>query len=319
MKPTSISAEALFEKHRQALHWEWVAGHAHPERHFDEAAVRDARSAADLIGYLNYIHPYRVQIVGRREVGYLCEHSDDVIERRIARIVTLEPPMIIVADGQVPPNRLVAMCDRADIPLFVTSESAGHVIDVLRAYLGHLFAERTTRHGVFMDILGLGVLLTGESGLGKSELGLELISRGHGLVADDAVDLFRTSQTSLEGRCPELLLNLLELRGIGLLDIKAIFGETAVRRKMRLNLLVHLVRKETMEREFERMPYEPLFEDILGMPVRKVVIAVDAGRNLAVLVEAAVRNTVLQLRGIDTYQEFIKRHQAAIEGKVSDD
>ena len=313
MKPSSISAEALFEEHRTTLHWEWVAGHAHPERRFDEAAVREARSAADLIGYLNYIHPYRVQIVGRREVAYLNEDGDDVIERRIARIVTLEPPMIIVADGQAPPNRLVAMCDRAEIPLFVTAESAGHVIDVVRAYLGQLFAERTTRHGVFMDILGLGVLLTGESGLGKSELGLELISRGHGLVADDAVDLYRISQTAIEGRCPELLLNLLEVRGIGLLDIKSIFGETAVRRKMRLKLLVHLVRKETMEREFERLPYEPLFEEVLEVPVRKVVIAVDAGRNLAVLVEAAVRNTVLQLRGIDTYGEFVRRHQKAMD------
>ena len=312
MKPTSISAEALFEEHRQALHWEWVAGHAHPERRFDDAAVRDARSAADLIGYLNYIHPYRVQIVGRREVAYLNEASPEVAERRISRIVTLEPPVLIVADGQVPPDKLVAMCDRADIPLFSTAESAGHVIDVVRGYLSQHFAERTTRHGVFMDILGLGVLLTGESGLGKSELGLELISRGHGLVADDAVDIYRISQTSLEGRCPDLLLNLLEVRGIGLLDIKAIFGETAVRRKMRLKLLVHLVRKETMEREFERLPYEPLHEEILDVPVRKAVIAVDAGRNLAVLVEAAVRNTILQLRGIDTYREFIERHQKAM-------
>ena len=313
MKPTSISAETLFEAHRETLRWQWVAGHAHPERQFAEAAVREARSAADLVGYLNYIHPYRVQIVGQREVAYLNASSAEDLERRIARIVTLEPPFLIVADDQVPPDRLVAMCDRAEIPLFVTRESAGQVIDVMRAYLGQRFAERTTRHGVFMDILGLGVLLTGESGLGKSELGLELVSRGHGLVADDAVDFFRTSQTAIEGRCPELLMNLLEVRGIGLLDIKAIFGETAVRRKMRLKLIVHLVRKETMERDFERLPHEPLYEDVLGVPVRKVVIAVDAGRNLAVLVEAAVRNTILQLRGIDTYQEFIDRHQRALE------
>jgi len=314
MKPTVISAEALFEEFRTTLHWEWIAGHAHPERHFDEAAIRDARSAADLVGYLNYIHPNRVQIVGRREVAYLNEPDVDVTERRISRIVTLEPPVLIVADAQVPPDQLVALCDRADIPLFVTDESAGHVIDVVRGYLGQHFAERTTRHGVFMDILGIGVLLTGESGLGKSELGLELISRGHGLVADDAVDLYRVSQTALEGRCPDLLMNLLEVRGIGLLDIKAIFGETAVRRKMRVQLIVHLVRKETMEREFERLPYEPLSEDILGVQVRKVVIAVDAGRNLAVLVEAAVRNSILQLRGIDTYGEFVRRHQQAMEG-----
>jgi HPr kinase/phosphorylase len=313
MKPTSMSAEALFEAHRESLRWEWIAGHAHPERKFAEAAVREARSAADLVGYLNYIHPYRVQIVGQREVAYLRAASAEDQERRISRIVTLEPPVLIVADDQAPPDRLVAMCDRAEIPLFVTAESAGHVIDVVRGYLGQHFAERTTRHGVFMDILGLGVLLTGESGLGKSELGLELISRGHGLVVDDAVDIYRISQTSLEGRCPELLMNLLEVRGIGLLDIRAIFGETAVRRKMRLKLIVHLVRKETMEREFERLPYEPLYEDVLGLPVRKVVIAVDAGRNLAVLVEAAVRNTILQLRGIDTYQEFVQRHQRAME------
>ena len=312
MKPTVISAEALFEEFRTTLHWEWIAGHAHPERHFDEAAIRDARSAADLVGYLNYIHPNRVQIVGRREVAYLNEPDVHITDRRISRIVTLEPPVLIVADAQIPPDRLVALCDRADIPLFVTEESAGHVIDVVRGYLGQHFAERTTRHGVFMDILGIGVLLTGESGLGKSELGLELISRGHGLVADDAVDLYRVSQTALEGRCPDLLMNLLEVRGIGLLDIKAIFGETAVRRKMRLKLIVHLVRKETMDRDFERLPYEPLSEDILEVPVRKTVIAVDAGRNLAVLVEAAVRNTILQLRGIDTYQEFVKRHQDAM-------
>ena len=319
MKPTVISAEALFEALRTVLHWEWLAGHAHPERRFDEVAIRDAQSAADLVGYLNYIHPYRVQIVGRREVRYLTEVPPEDQARRISRIVTLEPPVVVAADDQAPPEQLVAMCERADIPLFVTKESAGHVIDVLRAHLGQHFANRTTRHGVFMDILGVGVLITGESGLGKSELGLELISRGHGLVADDAVDLYRVAQTALDGRCPDLLMNLLEVRGIGLLDIKAIFGETAVRRKMRLKLIVHLVRKETLEREFERLPYEPLYETVLDVPVRKAVIAVDAGRNLAVLVEAAVRNTILQLRGIDTYKEFIERHRIAMEGGAGAD
>ena len=204
--------------------------------------------------------------------------------------------MLVLTDGQVAPDALLSMCERAQIPMFATHEPSAFVIDVLRAYLSKHFAERTSMHGVFMDILGLGVLITGESGLGKSELGLELITRSSGLVADDAVDLYRVNQTTIEGRCPELLQNLLEVRGIGLLDIRAIFGETAVRRKMRLRLIVHLVRRETMEREYERLPYEPLTQDVLGVPVRKAVIPVVAGRNMAVLVEAAVRNTILQLR-----------------------
>ena len=300
------------------LQWEWVAGLGASERRFDEVAVRAARSGADLVGYLNYIHPYRVQILGEREVAYLVNATPEDCARRISRIVTLEPPVLVLADGQGAPEALVSMCERAQIPMFATRESSAFVIDVLRAYLSKHFADRSTMHGVFMDILGLGVLITGESGLGKSELGLELISRGNGLVADDAVDLYRINQTTIEGRCPDLLQNLLEVRGIGLLDIRAIFGETAVRRKMRLKLIVHLVRKETMERDFERLPHEPLYEDVLGVPTRKVVIAVDAGRNLAVLVEAAVRNTILQLRGIDTYQEFIDRHQRALERPQSD-
>jgi HPr kinase/phosphorylase len=144
-------------------------------------------------------------------------------------------------------------------------------------------------------------------------LGLELISRSHGLVADDAVEFSRIAPNMIEGRCPPLLQNLLEVRGLGLLDIRGIFGETAVRRKMRLKLIVHLVRRETLEREYERLPYEPLTQDVLGVPVRKAVIQVVAGRNIAVLVEAAVRNTILQLRGVDTYQEFVERHRRAME------
>jgi HPr kinase/phosphorylase len=312
VKPTAVSADVLFEEFRAKLRWQWLAGLGASERRFDEVAVRAARSGADLVGYLNYIHPYRVQILGEREIAYISRGAPADCARRVSRIVTLEPPVLVLADGQTPPDELVAMCERAQIPMFATSESAAFVIDVLRAYLSKHFADRTSMHGVFMDILGLGVMITGESGLGKSELGLELISRGNGLVADDAVDLYRINQATIEGRCPELLQNLLEVRGIGLLDIRAIFGETAVRRKMRLKLIVHLVRKETLERDYERLPHEPLTQDVLGVPVRKVVIQVVAGRNIAVLVEAAVRNSILQLRGVDTYQEFITRHQRAM-------
>ena len=313
MKPTAVSADVLFEAFRNYLHWEWVAGLGASERRFDEVAVRAARSGADLVGYLNYIHPYRVQILGEREIAYITNATPEDCARRISRIVDLEPPVVVLADGQVAPPAMLAMCENAQIPMFATKDSSAFVIDVLRAYLSKHFADRVSMHGVFMDILGLGVLITGESGLGKSELGLELISRGNGLVADDAVDWFRINQTTIEGRCPELLQNLLEVRGIGLLDIRAIFGETAVRRKMRLKLIVHLVRKETLERDYDRIPFDPLTQDVAGIPVRKVVIQVVAGRNIAVLVEAAVRNTILQLRGIDTYQDFVDRQRKAME------
>jgi len=313
VKPNAISADVLFEAFRSYLHWEWVAGLGASERRFDEVAVRAARSGADLVGYLNYIHPYRVQILGEREIAYLANATAHDCARRISRIVTLEPPVIVLADGQQAPEALIAMCEEAQIPMFAAPGSSAFVIDVLRAYLSKHFADRVSMHGVFMDILGLGVLITGESGLGKSELGLELISRGNGLVADDAVDLYRINQTTIEGRCPDLLQNLLEVRGIGLLDIRAIFGETAVRRKMRLKLIVHLVRRETLERDYERMPFEPLTQDVAGIAVRKVVIQVVAWRNIAVLVEAAVRNTILQLRGIDTYQDFVERQRRAME------
>ncbi len=315
MKPTVVSADVLFEEFRTYLKWQWIAGLGASERRFDEVAVQAASSGADLVGYLNYIHPYRVQILGEREVTYLTNATQEDCARRISRIVTLEPPALVLADGQEPPEALLSLCERAQIPMFATHASSAFVIDVLRAYLSKHFAERTSVHGVLMDILGLGVLITGESGLGKSELGLELISRGNGLVADDAVDLYRINQTTIEGRCPDLLQNLLEVRGIGLLDIRAIFGETAVRRKIRLKLIVHLVRRETLEREYERIPYEPLTQDILGIPVLKVVVQVVAGRNIAVLVEAAVRSTILKLRGIDTYQEFVDRHRKAMDVK----
>jgi HPr kinase/phosphorylase len=314
MKPAAVSANTLFEAHRPRLHWQWIAGQNGPERRFDLQAVQQAGSSADLVGYLNYIHPHRVQVLGAREVAYLTKDSREDCARRIGRIVTLEPPALVLCDGAAAPDCLIATCEQAQIPLFASPEPAAFVIDVLRAYLSRHFAERTTMHGVFMDILGVGVLITGESGLGKSEVGLELISRGNGLVADDAVDFYRVNQTIIEGRCPDLLRNLLEVRGIGLLDIRVIFGETAVRRKMRLHLIVHLMRLENLERDYDRLPGEPLTQDVLGVDIQKVIIPVTAGRNVAVLVEAAVRNCILQLRGIDTYREFVERHRQAMTG-----
>jgi HPr kinase/phosphorylase len=216
-----------------------------------------------------------------------------------------------VADGAPADVRMLKAAEAANTAVFATDTPAVQVIDRLRGYLGKALAETTTRHGVCMDVLGLGVLITGDSGVGKSELALELISRGHGLVADDIVDIARIAAATLECRCPPLLKDFLEVRGLGVLNIRTIFGETAVRPKMNLRLIVHLERPGTAETE--RLPLHELSEEILGVTVRKVVIPVVAGRNIAVLLEAAVRNHILQLRGIDSTAEFAERQRAEMK------
>ena len=308
-----MSASALFEDHRSRFAWEWVAGRRAADRRFDDITVQRANSGADLVGYLNALHPDRLQVLGAREVDWLTQGEEEQSERRTARIATFTAPALVLTEGLEAPPALARLCDSANIPLFTTGEVASLVINELASYFSRLFADRTSVHGVFMDILGLGVLIRGESGLGKSELGLELITRGHGLVADDVVDLLRVSHSVIEGRCPELLRNMLEVRGIGLLDVRAIFGETAVRRHKTLDLIVQLMLRGSVDIEPERLTAKPRMENMLNVPVHCVNIEVQAGRNLAVLVEAAVRSHILQLRGIDTYRDFIARHREAMD------
>lgn len=310
-----ITADRLFEANRKILSWQWLAGQEGAERLLTQTAISAAGSGADLVGYLNFIHPMRFQVLGRREMSYFSTLDEKRRQEQLSRLIPLEPPALVVADNMPVPDDFRALCQRAQIPLFVTAEPGAYVIDTLRSFLSKNLAERTTMHGVFLDVLGVGVLITGESGLGKSELGLELISRGNGLVADDVVEFSRIGQTTIEGRCPPLLRNLLEVRGIGLLDIRAIFGETAVRRKMRLKLIVQLVKRTEMD-SYERLPLETLTQNVLDVEIRKVIIPVGAGRNIAVLVEAAVRNTILQLRGIDTIKDFQQRQQQAMNGEL---
>lgn len=305
---TNLSIQQLYDDTREALQLGWFAGFPGGERRISG----DASSAADQVGHLNLIHPGRLQVFGHQEIQYYNKLSPTSRKYQTEELVNGEPPAFIIAQGLETPPYILQVCDERNIPLFSTPLPAAQVIDYLRVYLSKELAQRVTMHGVFMDVLGVGVLITGESGLGKSELGLELISRNHGLVADDAVEFARIAPNMIEGRCPSLLQNLLEVRGLGLLDIKTIFGETAVRRKMRLKLIVHLVRRKTLEENYERLPLHSQTEEVLGLPIRKVIIPVEAGRNLAVLLEAAVRNTILQLRGIDTLKEFMERQQKAM-------
>lgn len=305
---TPLTIQQLFDDNRESLELGWFAGFSGSER----LISGDAASAADQVGHLNLIHPGRIQVFGHQEIEYYQKLRAPSRSEKRLELMLGEPPALIIAQGLETPLDIMTACDEKNIPLFSTPLPAAQVIDYLRVYLSKKLAQRITMHGVFMDVLGVGVLITGESGLGKSELGLELISRSHGLVADDAVEFSRIAPNMIEGRCPKLLQNLLEVRGLGLLDIKTIFGETAVRRKMRLKLIVHLVRRSVLEYHMERLPFDSQTEEVLGLPVRKVIIPVAAGRNIAVLLEAAVRNTILQLRGIDTLEEFMERQRKAM-------
>jgi HPr kinase/phosphorylase len=186
---------------------------------------------------------------------------------------------------------------------------------LLRNYLTLRLAQSTSVHGVCLDVLGMGVIITGDSGSGKSELGLELISRGAGLVADDVVDIYRIGPDTLQARCPTLLRDFLEVRGLGVLNIRTIFGETSVRPNKNVRLIIHLASVRHVDQApLERLPLNASVVDILGVKIAKVTIPVAPGRNLAVLVEAAVRNTVLQLRGIDSNRELAERQAKMIAG-----
>jgi HPr kinase/phosphorylase len=297
-----VNVARLHDDNRDALSLAWVAG-----REGGTAAVRrEAAAAAALIGHLNLTHPNSIQVIGAYEAG--------IVGNFVERLLESHPAAVIVADGVAPPAALVESATRTQTPLFTSPLPAPKVIEKLSRYLAKLLAESTELHGVFMDVLGLGVLITGESGVGKSELGLELISRGHGLVADDVVEVSRIAAGALEGRCPALLKDFIEVRGLGVLNIRTIFGETAVRRKMKLRLVAHLARLPANSRDpTERLPLSELYEEILGVTVRKVLIPVAAGRNLAVLVEAAVRNEILKLRGIDSMAEFLARQNQEMQ------
>lgn len=305
---TELTIQKIYADNRETMQLGWFAGFSGG----DKQITGDATSSADQVGHLNLIHPGRIQVLGHQELNYYHRLSPISRGNLFKELVAGNPPALIVAQGLESPQDFLTHCDDKNIPLFSTPLPAAQVIDYLRVYLSKKLAQRVTMHGVFMDVLGVGVLITGESGLGKSELGLELISRSHGLVADDAVEFSRIAPNMIEGRCPELLQNLLEVRGLGLLDIKAIFGETAVRRKMRLKLIVHLVKRSTLEENYERLPIDSEAEEVLGLPIRKVVIPVAAGRNIAVLLEAAVRNTILQLRGINTLEDFMEKQRRAM-------
>jgi HPr kinase/phosphorylase len=297
-----VSIARLFEDNRDKLKLEWVAGRAGGEKSLNSELTKD--SSQGLIGHLNFIHPNLIQVLGASEAAYLDGLDAASCRSVLAKVATKDLACFIVAGVERLPRPLAEVAESSATPLLSSPVASVELMWMLRPYLARALAESTTAHGVFLDVLGMGVLITGDSGVGKSELGLELISRGSGLVADDVVELYRIGPETVEGRCPALLKDFLEVRGLGVLNIRTIFGEAALRPRKNLKLIVHLGKPT---QRMERLPLNASSEPIMGVDVRKVMIPVAAGRNLAVLTEAAVRNYVLQLRGFDSTREFVSR------------
>ena len=305
-----LSVQQLFDDRRGRLGLSWAAGKSGASREFTGEMLH--KPGVGLIGHLNLIHPLLAQVLGRREVDYI-EKLEPAARAQTAEVICRgDIVAIIVADGIAPPKALADCAERSGVALIGSTEASQHVINVLRPYMQQELGETVTLHGVMLDVLEVGVLITGDSSIGKSELALELISRGHGLVADDVVELQQIAPDTIQSRCPPMLRDFLEVRGLGVLNIRSIFGETAVRPRKALRLIVQLEPFEPGLEPRDRLATRAGTQDILGVEIPSVTLAVAPGRNLAVLVEAAVRNHILITRGINSTEEFIRRQEEAM-------
>ncbi len=308
-----VSVETLFRDMAEQLGLHWVAGRNGGQRTLSSETIQKPTLA--LIGHLNFVHPNRVQVLGCAEMDYLRGLPASALQDAIDHLFSTELAAIVVSNGETVPPVLLDAAERSETPLFTSTLASPILMSYLGHYLTQSLAEVTSLHGVFLEVLGTGVLIKGDAGVGKSELALELITRGHRLIADDVVELKHVAPETLEGSCPPLIRDFLEVRGLGILNIRFLFGEMAVKPLKNLKLMVELVHPEEIgEVGLNRLDMVASTETILGVGIPKVRIPVAAGRNLAVLVEVAVRNHLLKRRGINPVEQFIKRQQAAIDG-----
>ena len=308
-----ITARELFDLQREQLDLTWLAGEAGSDRVLE--AVETVARRPSLAGYLNTIYPNKVQILGTEELSWLDSLDSRLRWETIEKIMQVRPLALVISKNQPCPEDLRLAADESQTALWASPRRGHELLNHLQYKLARTLAPRITLHGVFMEIYSIGVLITGESGSGKSELALELVTRGHRLVADDAPEFTQIAPDVLDGTCPELLQDLLEVRGLGVLDIRGMFGVTAVKRNKYLRLIVHLTKPhlEPTPGGIERLLGDTSSRRVLDLDVPTITLPVMPGRNLAVLTEAAARTHILRSKGVDPAAAFMARHSHFLE------
>jgi HPr kinase/phosphorylase len=312
-----VTVNTLFQRYQQRLDLQWLAGRDGSQRTLGKT---DDTSGHALIGYLNIIHPNRLQLLGPVEFDYLNELDIGLRQTLIEQLCASEPAALIVAEGLSVPDELRDCCEQSQTPLLFSSLGSAKLMTCLRHYLGGELAEKAVAHGVLLEVHGMGVLLTGESSVGKSELALELITRNHRLIADDAPEFSRVGPDTVRGRCPEVLRDFLEVRGLGILNIRAMYGDSAIKLSKDLRLVInlqHLAAEDLQQVDRLRGSYRKC--TILDIEIPEVTLPVASGRNLAVLVEAAVRDHILLRKGYNASEAFSQRQRELIQAQTTEE
>src|SRR3954452_4323948 len=311
---TALSVRALLASRPESfgLPVELLAGSDGLDRVITSPYIQ--KTGLALAGFHEYLRPGRVLIFGESEIRYLeslsVEARTDAL--RLALALTHDFPCVLITGGFAPPPEVITEAERVQLPLLKTAVVTPTAIAKLSSILEDSLAERTILHAVLMDVLGLGVLIAGESGIGKSECALDLIVRGHRLVADDTVEVRRRAETILIGTCPELTRHHMELRGLGVINVKELFGIASTRSSKRVELVVQLERWNPA-REYERLGLDDEFYEILGLRVPLIRMPVAPGRNIAILVEVAARNQLLRARGHHAARELAERLDRSLQ------